>query len=738
MTNPPRNGMPDLTNDLSLDADHALGDDLTQASEDLGGKPSPKRFVLFLYALTIFASAFLLFQVQPLIAKLLLPWFGGAAAVWTTCLLFFQVGLLLGYLYAHGLIRYVGERWQTRIHLALLTVSLLLLPILPGPAWKPAGPGEPALRVLLLLTVTVGVPFWLLASTSPLLQAWYARERPQADPYRFYALSNAGSLLALLSYPVLVEPLFSTHGQAIGWSIAYAAACIAAAGVALLRRPALEAERSAQTAESPSWTVRWLWLALPACSTALLLAVTNHLSQNVAAVPLLWVIPLSLYLLSFILCFERRGWYRRSLFLRLLAVMLGAMAYALQSALATLSLIVLIPLFCLGLFVACMVCHGELARLKPHPSQLTSFYLLVSLGGALGGIFVAVIAPHIFPGYFELHVALGACAVLVLAALHRDPESPFYRARRQPAWLTVVAIAVLLNYALFVSIREQVAEARVMVRNFYGVLREIDIDGPRAAASKAGTPNPAEAQLARRQLLNGTIQHGLEFLAPDRRDLPTAYYGPRSGAGLALSVATEHGPLRVGVIGLGVGTLAAYGRPGDHYTFYEINPQVIELAERDFYFLHDSAARIQIVPGDARLSLEREGPQNFDVLAVDAFSGDAIPVHLLTVEAFELYFHHLKPGGVLAVHISNSYLDLRPVVARAAAWLHKPAVLIVNEDDQANGIYRSSWVLIAGNPDFFAAPEIKSLARRLPSATHMRLWTDDYSNLFAILKWTMR
>jgi hypothetical protein len=691
-----------------------------------------------LYALTIFASAFLLFQVQPLIAKVILPWFGGAAAVWTTCLLFFQVVLLLSYLYAHGLIRYFGARQQTRIHLTLLAASLLLLPILPSPAWKPPGPGEPALRVFLLLTVTVGAPYFLLASTSPLLQAWYARERNNADPYRFYALSNAGSLLALLTYPVLVEPAFSTHGQATGWSVAYAAACIAGAGVALLRRPLGRIDTPQGVPAKIPWTVHALWLALPACGTVLLLAVTNHLSQNVAAVPLLWVVPLSLYLLSFVLCFEGRGWYRRNLFLRLLAVMLGAMAYTLQSALASLSLIVLIPLFCLGLFVACMVCHGELARLKPHPSQLTSFYLLVSLGGALGGVFVAVIAPRVFPGYFELHVALGACAILVLAALHRDPESPFYKARWQPAWLVVVGIAVLLNFGLLVSIRDQVAEARVMVRNFYGVLRQIDIEGPQVSASQAGTENPADAQLARRQLLNGTIEHGLEFLAPDRHDLPTAYYGPHSGAGLALSVAAERGPLRVGVIGLGVGTLATYGRPGDHYTFYEINPQVIELAQRDFYFLRDSAAQIKIVPGDARLSLEREAPQDFDVLAVDAFSGDAIPIHLLTLEAFELYLHHLKSGGVLAVHISNSYLNLRPVVARAAAWLRTPAVLIVNEDDRASGIHRSSWVLIAGQADFLAAPQIKSAARPLPSATHVRLWTDDYSNLFEILKWRMR
>ena len=352
-------------------------------------EPSPGRTPeTVLYSLTILLSAFLSFQVQPLIAKLILPWFGGAAAVWTTCLLFFQVALLLGYLYAHGLIRHFSARQQTRIHVALLAASLLALPILPNAAWKSAAAGEPVLRVLILLTMTVGAPYVMLASTSPLLQAWYARERREADPYRLYALSNAGSLLALLSYPVLVEPFFSTHGQAIDWSVAYALACLASAGVALLRRPLARIDAPQGAPAKTPWAVRWLWLALPACGTALLLAVTNHLSQNVAAIPLLWVVPLSLYLLSFVLCFEGRGWYRRNFFLRLLAVALGGMAYALQSALANLSLIVLIPLFCLGLFVACMVCHGELARLKPHPSQLTSFYLMVSLGGALGGVFV--------------------------------------------------------------------------------------------------------------------------------------------------------------------------------------------------------------------------------------------------------------------------------------------------------------------------------------------------------------
>lgn len=700
-------------------------------------RPGRGRHGRLLFALTIFLSAFLLFQVQPLIAKLILPWFGGVAAVWTTCLMFFQVALLVGYLYAYALIRCFPAPQQTRIHLALLATSLLTLPVLPSPTWKPTGPEAPVWHVLLVLMVTIGAPYFILASTSPLLQAWYAGEGNKGDVYRLYALSNAGSFLALLSYPILVEPHVSAHGQAAGWSVAYALVCVAGAGVTLLRRPALQVEPSPERPPTTPWTVRGLWLALPACAAALLLSVTNHLSQNVAGIPLLWIAPLSLYLLSFVLCFEGRRWYRRNLLLRLLAVALGGMVYALQARFVSVSLAVLIPLFCFGLFIACMVCHGELARLKPHPSQLTSFYLTVALGGALGGVFVALIAPHVFPGYFELHVALGTCAVLVLVVLHRDPQSPFYKARWQPAWLVVLGIAICLNVGLLAGLRGQIANARVMVRSFYGVLREFDIEAPDTAQSQDEASDFAEAESARRQLLSGTIQHGLQFLAPDRRRLPTTYYGPGSGVGRAISVREKQGEVNVGVVGLGVGTLATYGRPGDHYTFYEINPQVTELAKRDFYFLHDSAARVDIVPGDARLSLERQAPQTFDLLVVDAFSGDAIPVHLLTREAFELYFRHLKPDGVLAVHISNKYLDLAPVVARAATWLRKPAILVVNEDDKANGIYRSSWVLLAGDGKLFDAPEIKSTAKPLRPAAHVRLWTDDYSNLFAILKWVM-
>ncbi|MGE5325766.1 MAG: spermidine synthase [Deltaproteobacteria bacterium] len=680
------------------------------------------------YGVAVFLAAFLSFQIQPLIAKLLLPWFGGAASVWTTALVFFQVGLLLGYAYAHALTHWLRPAVQGWTHLVLLATSLLALPISPDSALKNVAAAWPVLHVLLLLASTVGLPYFILSATSPLLQAWYARETQGPAPYRFYALSNAGSLLALLSYPLLFEPSFSLRHQTRGWSAAYIVACLALSVAALRSRRGKTPERPVQT-DSVPWTVRTLWLALPCCSAILLLAVTNHLSQDVAPIPLLWVLPLSLYLLTFILCFEGHGWYRRNLFLRLLAVALGAMTYALQPNFSSTSLIVLLPLFLLGLFLACMVCHGELARLKPSASHLTEFYLYVSLGGAMGGVFVALVAPIVFRGFYELPLGIGGCALLVLVALRRDSESPFYKARWQPAWLIVLFLALSINASLVVGVIRQSAESRVMVRNFFGSLREQDMDSSDSRSSSQA--------MARRELVNGRIQHGVQFLAADRRRQPTAYYGPESGVGLAIHAAQAQGPLRVGVIGLGAGTLAAYGRPGDAYTFYEINPQVVELAKRDFTFLRDSPAKITIVTGDARLALEEEPPQDFDILVVDAFSGDAIPVHLLTREAFATYFRHLKPDGVLAVHISSSYVNLEPVVARAAAWLRKPALAVTNPNDDSMGIFRSNWILIAAQPEALASPEISRAGVPLASSPSFRLWTDDYSSLLGILKWTL-
>src|SRR5690242_1600627 len=519
-----------------------------------------------LNAVTIFLSALLLFQVEPLIGKIILPWFGGVAAVWTVCLLFFQVVLLLGYLYAHLLTHRFGPRAQGWIHEALLVASLLALPILPKNSWKPAGPEHPALHILEVLLLAVGLPFFVLSATSPLLQAWWASAKKDAGVYRFYALSNAGSLLGLLTYPTLIEPRLSILHQGWGWSFAYAAFAVACGIIAVAQRRGTSRPPQENVALPLRWNTRALWVALPACSSALLLAITNHMTQNIAAVPFLWIIPLSLYMLSFILCFGTR-WYHRMLFLRLLGLALGCMAYALSPSLTSLPLWLLISLFCAGLFFCCMFCHGELARLKPDPSQLTSFYFWSSLGSVAGAAFVAIVAPQIFSGFYELHVALGACALLALIIHRVDPESPFQQANWRLALWVLHALAVTVIIGLFFLARADSAYSKRMVRNFYGVLQVSEEIVPDVVVLKDDEqPGPADDTRFRR-LMNGTITHGLQFLAPARRDQPVSYYATNSGVGVALSALASRGPLRVGVVGLGAGTIAAYGRTGDEFTF---------------------------------------------------------------------------------------------------------------------------------------------------------------------------
>ena len=706
----------------------------------------------FPYAVAIFASAFLLFQVEPIIAKMILPWFGGVAAVWAVCLLFFQAVLLLGYSYAHLLARSFNLRAQGRIHAAVLLAGLAALRIAPRETWKPAGPEHPALRILLLLLATVGLPYFVLSTTSPLLQSWYARARAGVAPYRFYSLSNAGSMLALVSYPVLIEPRLSSSHQAVGWSAAYACVALFCAAIALMPRTdgangevdALPLDPVTVSGTTPSGgpkgasleaklTVgrQMLWLGLAACGAALLLAVTNHISQNIAAVPFLWILPLSLYLLSFILCFDARGWYRREFFLRMLGVAIGGMAYALAPAFGAMPWKVLILLYCVGLFVCCMFCHGELARLKPAPRNLTSFYLTISAGGALGALFVALVAPEIFSGHYEMHVALGFCALLVLVVHYFDPGSWFYKARWSGAWLVTIGLVAAVIVSLFVAARQQGAGTRRMVRNFYGVLRVVDATESNVVLVQGNRAQQLDADPRYRKLLNGTIDHGLQFLG--RRREPTTYYGRKSGVGIALQAAGQQRALNVGAIGLGVGTVAAYGRTGDRYTFYEINPLVVMLANEEFTFLRDSPAEINVVLGDARLSLEREAPRRFDVLIVDAFSGDSIPVHLLTRQAFELYFRHLRSDGVAAVHISNQYLDLQPVVSAAAQQLGKEAVAVNHEADNSKGVYPANWVLVGSAKGFLGQREIEKAGQVLPAAGS-RPWTDDYSSLWRVLK----
>jgi SAM-dependent methyltransferase len=687
------------------------------------------------YAVTIFLSAFLLFEVQPMIAKMILPWFGGTSAVWSTCMLFFQILLLLGYLYAHWLNRRFEPRRQAIIHMSALVLSLATLPVLPNPAWKTAA-GQPSLRILALLAVTVGVPYFLLSSTSPLLQAWYARTHKGGMPYRLFALSNFASMLALLGYPLLIEPNLATPTQGYLWSAAFV--CFAgicgftawrsAAAATHLSLAAVEADAGA----APSWPLRLLWLGLATSASILLLAVTTHLTQDVASIPFLWILPLALYLLSFILCFEAPRLYNRAVFLPLFAAALGFMAFSLwptrsDAALPWLAYLVeptmrqTVTGFAASLFVACMVCHGELARLKPHPSRLTGFYVVVSLGGALGGLFVGLIAPNLFRAYYEFPLGLAFCCLVVALVMARSA----WRLPRE--WRLSAAVGLALFFGFYVwgistVMRETVSGYQVVARNFYGLLRVFDDGDPRLD------------QNASRKLVHGIINHGEQMLAEEWRRRPVSYFCPDSGIGRGMR-ALEGAPRRIGILGLGCGTLAAYGRAGDTIRIYEINPLVLDIARNNFSYLRDTAAKVEVALGDGRLVLEAEPPQQFDILVMDAFSGDSVPVHLITREAFRSYFRQLKPTGILAVNVSNKYLDLEPVMERAAASFGKSAYLYhYYPPDDNSFCFACSWTLIMDPATAAAHPELQKDATLLRQKRPFRVWTDDFSNMFSILK----
>jgi hypothetical protein len=689
-----------------------------------------------LYALTIFIGSFLLFQVEPLIGRYILPWYGGGPAVWTTCMLFFQVALLAGYAYAH-LATLLERNKQVYLHLGLLLTALLFLPIAPSPEfWKPAPDANPALKILLLLTANVGAPFLLLSATAPLLQHWFIHSFPGRSPYRLYALSNFGSLLALLSYPFLVEPNMVLTRQASLWSWGFALfACACACCGALLlrargddggRRIAAAANAPGGGTGRPPVASFVQWLLLSTCGSVMLLATTNLLCQNVAVVPFLWVIPLALYLATFTIVFNSEKASDRRLWGMLLVPSFAAACYLLMPQHGN-NLAAMVLTYLAALFTCCMSCHGELARSRPMPRHLTSYYLTISVGGALGGLFVAVIAPLAFTDFWEYPLALAGSFLVLIVAWYRDGA---YRQapRLVPGVLVLLqlALCVFLGYHVYMTQNGSLGS----FRNFYGVLKIYADQDPVGK---------------RRVLLHGQIKHGWQYDGPGKR-LPTAYYGPESGAGLALtfhprrfSPDPRQRALRIGVIGLGAGTLAAYGQPGDLIRFYEINPDVIAVAKRDFSFCRDSAARVEFVPGDARIVLEaelkRDRPGDFDVLIVDAFSGDAIPIHLLTRECFAIYRQHLKRDGLLLVHISNRFLDLSPVVrSQGKASGYWPIVFNSRGSEMA-GTEPALWIALIPDLGFLNSPEVSLRADFNAGAEHVPLvWTDDFASLWHVLK----
>lgn len=732
-------------------------------------------------AITIFLSAFLLFQVQPIVSRMILPWFGGGPAVWSTCMLFFQVLLLGGYAYAHYLNGIKLPKWQTAIHVGLLALAACTLPITPSPTWKPADGTQPTWRILSLLLVNIGLPYFILSSTGPLIQAWFSRVYVSRSPYRLYALSNVGSLGALLTYPFVFEPWLTSNAQGNLWSAGFVIFGVLCAALAFMVTRAAPAPASAEKGKQekladdgtyPSVEQRFAWLLLPALASMMLLAVTAHVCQDVAVIPFFWVIPLSLYLLSFIICFDASYWYRRRIFALLLGISVFWICFVMLDTdienrvneaiawwnehVSAVEIHYQMDLdgdyfgetegfanwffeklgidyrwtisdfageataFLAMLFLLCMVCHGELVRCKPPAKHLTQFYMVVSAGGALGGIFVGLICPQVFPFYAEMTIGLVCGFMLAVGVIWDD----FWQtALLNRAWKKVAAFCIGFG-CLLIVVRAQFNaydhEAVLMKRNFYGVL-------------KVKEYNVGEEDEIR-ELLNGRILHGSQFKDPLRSRMPITYYDPESGVGLALNRLRRQGPIRVAVVGLGTGTLAAYGREQDYYCFYEINPNVREIAYSQFTYITDTPAEVHVELGDARISMERQEPQNYDLIALDAFSGDAIPVHLLTLEAFEQYFRHLKPEGVIAVHVSNRHLDLSPVVHGIAEHLGAKLVMVDHGDGDGYGEAASEWMLMTKSTEFLETPSIRDAAEEVVPTKKVRLWTDQYSNLFQIMQ----
>ncbi len=885
---------------------------------------------MFRYAVTIFVSAFLLFQVQPLIGRYILPWFGGGPSVWTTCMLFFQMLLLAGYLYAHWISEKLNVRRQVLLHASLLAASLLLLPIAPSDSWKPVSGQSPSLQILLLLLASVGGPYFLLSSTGPLMQRWFSRTSAGQSPYRLYSLSNIGSLLALLSYPVLFEPWLQLRQQVFSWSVLYvvyvagAIWCAArlwtytlvdAADTAtnIAQADAAQPATGEEPAVPPTLSRLLLWLGLSGFASAMLLATTNQLCIDVATVPFLWILPLGLYLLTFIVCFDNPRWYDRRVF----GIVLAACAPAVCRLLARHVEVAIsdqIFVYSAALFACCMTCHGELVACRPHPKFLTKFYVAVSAGGALGGLFVAIVATHFFNGYWEYHISLVGCCLMTLiawcagqvwlkqlspafciwtlavaiqlssvwyliyrtdAAILQDADRTVFfgvygilqaiglmltassekRNHRpylfwaamaivQTVWLNgyavwqfpqlvsltehifvslgaivpaaiscllyriiqkltdrtaqrvlfgglailaaliitavwyaqwfvswqIVSLAIVLVAAILLEwgsaafggpehtspgmwfwmpgcilvfvlgtqlteiIRGNDRSSVFTTRNFYGVLR---------VRNDTVYGREDDGITAKFSLTHGQIQHGFQFVDDYWKEQPTTYYGPNSGVGLAIRAcrtiagATDQHPLRVGIVGLGTGTIASYGMPGDYFQFYEINPAVLALSDTYFSYLRDSKAETKVTIGDARIVMERElaegQSQQFDVLAIDAFSSDAIPVHLLTSECGEIYKRHLRPGGVLAVHISNRFLDLNPVARGLGEHLGWQAFKIDDKNDDETGVYSSTWILLTSSEAFANDPEVTQSHDPWQENEKILNWTDDYSGLWRVL-----
>jgi hypothetical protein len=629
----------------------------------------------------ILLGSLLLFLIQPILAKLMLPSYGGSAGVWTSSMLFFQAALLAGYAFAHWIVTRFEARRRGVLYLACLGLSILFAPI----TLRSVSLGEPATSVLATLALTIGLPFIMLSSTTPLVQAWHSRLQGELPSWLF-ALSNLASLTALLLYPFFIEPRFTLRFQLLAWSAGFLVWALLMGFLATRNRSDMRQTPNESIQQVSGGNERWLWLALAATASSLWLAVANHLSQDVAAIPFFWIVPLAIYLLSFVLTFDSRTWYRPALFRYLLPLAWIGIAVGFMLRNVGKSLVVEFAVFSVALFVSCLFLHGELARRKPEAARLTSFYLTISAGGALGGVFVGLLAPLLFTEFLELPISLIACAVLAMGVLYGATRARVMRLGRA---------------------RGDIFKDR----NFYGTLWVRNSDG-------------------RREMFNGTTQHGAQWMAKDRELTPLTYYGPESGISRALA-AYQRKPLKMGVVGLGTGSLATFGRKGDEVVFFELNPSVTRTAARYFTYLTKTPATVEVIHGDARVSLEKE-TRRFDCIVIDAFSGDAIPTHLLTREAVALYLEHLEPNGFIAFHVTNRYLDLTPVVQRLAEDAGMRPVIMDNLPDASRGINFATWIIVTRNSDLLR--ELRPNASVPIANKSARLWTDDFSNLLEVLR----
>lgn len=693
--------------------------------------------IRLLFATTMGVAGFLLFQVQPMLAKYILPWFGGAATTWIVCMLFFQMALLAGYAYAYALTRPMTASQQAIAQIILLLLVLALLPITPAESWKPTDAGDPTWRIVALLAATVGGPYLVLATTSPLITRWFANIAPQSNPSQLFAISNFGSFLGLLSYPFAFEGLLSTGAQTRLWSIAFAlyAALFAICAFVAWRAPAATIANGGATMPSRDKPLEAgriaRWIALGALASILLLATTNQITQWSAVIPFLWIAPLALYLLSFVLAFGRQHggdirWYALA-FLILAAIVLVAGRPDTPTRFVT-----DFALHIVTLFAGCMVCHVEVVRLQPGPRQLPAFYLALSIGGAIGGLLVALGAPLIFSDYREFPLVLVAIALLSAAILWRDRAAHSFAWLRPASALGAVAFVAGLSLMLWREIG-QASDIVDRARNFYGVVSIV----------RDKMDDPEEASLVMRQ---AGVDQGSQYFKAERRLEPACAFNEDSGLGKALRFnarrrADPNAPLRIGVLGLGAGMVAGLGKPGDVMHYYELNPAVLDLVNKHFTFVRDGKAKTDVALGDGRLTMERElkaqGSQKFDVLVINAFRGASPPMHLMTAEAYETYLAHLAPDGVLAVNFELDTFEIAPLHRGLAQRFNIGVRWLETVDSEADCGDGVSWALYTRDNAFWNVPDIRAATSPWRDKSESTLlWTDASSNLMSIVNWS--